>query len=158
MKLEHLIQAFNFNRIPAHIKEKIEEANEKSGVIEFNENIYASYLLDEEGFVIALNLFINGVVERNKTIANQMKHVTEALIIIQKSMELFGNINKEEANKILEKLGLFSNKIPKEKAIDFLDYIYKINSVDGLLNFTILKKENKNLTNPPVKISKTIKS
>lgn len=157
MKIEHLIQAYNFNRIPAKIQQKIEESDEKAGVIKYSENIFASYLLDEEGFIVVLNLFINGVVEKDKTIANQIKHTTQALIIIQKSMELIGNINKEEANRILEKLGLFSNKF-KEKAINYLNYIYKINSTDGLLNFTILVKENESFVNPPVKISKNNKS
>ena len=89
MKLEHLIQSYQFNRIPAKIKQTMKDKNEVAGVIEFNENIYASYLLDEEGFVIVLKLFINGIVDKNKKIANQIKHTTQSLIIIQKSFRKY---------------------------------------------------------------------
>lgn len=152
MKLEHLIQSYQFNRIPAKIKQTMKDKNEVAGVIEFNENIYASYLLDEEGFVIVLKLFINGIVDKNKKIANQIKHTTQSLIIIQKSIELLGNTKKEEANKILKSLGIFSGKI-KEKAVKFFNYIYEIESPDGLLMFSILENENKRSANPPAKIS-----
>lgn len=146
MKLEHLIQGYNFNRIPAKIKEKI---SKETGVISYmDENINASYLLNEEGFVTALILFSNCIVSSNKTISNQIKHSTDVLLIIQKSIELLSNTKKEEANKILTALGLFNKKI-KRKAVGFRNYIYEIDIIDSVIKFSIIEKENKNNIDTP---------
>ncbi len=151
MKLEHLIQGYNFNRIAARIKE---ETSLDTGIITYmeDENINASYLLDEEGFVNALVLFSNCViVSHNKTIANQLKHTTDTLLIIQKSIELIGNTNQEEANKILINLGIFNKKI-KRKAIKFMNHVYEVDCINAVLKFSITEVEEK--SNPPAKISK----
>ena len=65
MKIKHLIEGYNFNCIPAKINNEVEESGEKAGVIKFTEDIYASYLLDEEEFVSGLNIFINAVKQNN---------------------------------------------------------------------------------------------
>lgn len=151
MKKEHLIQAYNFNRIPARIKEK---TGKEAGVIAFtkDENINASYLLDEEGVITALILFSNCITKGNKTLANQLKHTTNTLIIIQKSIELLGNTTQEEANKILKALGLFNKNI-KKKAVRFINYIYSVDVMEEILKFSIVE-DNKNYKIPPSKSKK----
>ena len=139
MKLEHLIQAYNFNKIPAKIEKEIDSPEEKAGVIKFNEDIYASYLLDEEEFVSSVNLFINAIKANNLDI--QLKHTTDVIIIIQKTIELITDVTQEEANNIMKSLGLFSGSI-KEKAVRLFNYIYKIDGIKGILHLCILK-ENK---------------
>lgn len=151
MKLEHLIQGYNFNRIAARIKEEI---SSEAGVITYlkDENINASYLLDKDGFVEALVLFSNCVVGSNKTFVNQLKHTTDTLIIIQKSIELLGNTKQEEANKILSRLGLFNKRI-KRKAVKFMNCVYEVDVIDGVLKFSITEAEKeKNI--PPLKSTK----
>lgn len=140
IKLEHLIQGYNFNRIPAKVDREFNDSKEKAIVINFSSGINGAFLLDEEDIVVALNLYADGVIQDNKTLDNQIKHVTETLIIIQKTMELVGNIKQEEANKILKQLGLFKGKI-QNKAVKFLNYIYSIDAANGLLHFSILEKE-----------------
>lgn len=142
MKPEHLIQGYNFNRIPAKIEKEITKEGEKAGVIKFSEDINASYLLDDEGIVVALNLFANCVVVNNKNINNQLKHTTQVLVIIQKTIELLGNTKREEANKIMKHLQMLSGNI-KKKAVRFTNHIYKIDAVDGLLIFTMLEEKTK---------------
>ena len=142
IKLEHLIQGYNFNKIPAMIDKEIEEEGERAGVIKYNDDTNASYLLDNEGIIIAINMFSNCVVENDKTMEHQLEHTTQTLLIIQKTMELLGNIKQEEANKIMKQLGMFSGKI-KEKAVKFLNYFYKIDTANGLLMFSMVEEENK---------------
>lgn len=141
IKLEHLIQGYNFNRIPAKIDKEINQDGESAGVIKYNDDTNGSYLLDNEGIVIAINIFSNCVVENNKTMEHQLKHTTQTLLIIQKTMELLGNIKQEEANKIMKQLGMFSGTL-KEKAVKFLNYIYKIDTANGLLMFSMIEKDN----------------
>lgn len=143
MNLKHLIQGYNFNKIPAKIDKEINQDGEKAGVIKYNENIHGSYLLDDEGIVVALNVFSNCVVVDNKTMDNQLKHTTKTLEIIQKTIELLGNTKQEEANNILKQLGMFSGKI-KAKAVRFTNHIYKIDTANGLLMFSMLEEEDKN--------------
>ena len=141
IKLEHLIQGYNFNRIPAKIDKEINQDGESAGVIKYNDDTNGSYLLDDEGIVIAINIFSNCVVENNKTMEHQLKHTTQTLLIIQKTMELLGNIKQEEANKIMKQLGMFSGTL-KEKAVKFLNYIYKIDTANGLLMFSMIEEDN----------------
>ncbi len=141
MKLEHLIQGYNFNRIPIMIEREINDAKERAGVLKFDEDINASYLLDDEGIVIAMNLFSNCVVEKNKTMDNQLKHTTKTLTIIQKTIEQLGNTKQEEANQILKQLGMFSGKL-KTKAVRFTDHVYKIDIANGLLIFSMIEEKD----------------
>lgn len=144
MKLEHLIQAYNFNKIPTKIDKEINQDKERAGVIKYNEDINGSYLLDDEGIVVAINIFSNCVVENNKTMVNQLKHTTNTLTIIQKTIELLGNTKQEEANQILKQLGIFSGKI-KRKAVRFTNYVYKIDVANGLLVFSMLEEAEKQI-------------
>lgn len=154
MKLEHLIQGYNFNRVPVMLEREIKDKQEVAGVLKFDEDINASYLLDEEGIVIAMNLFSNCVVANNKTMNNQLKHTTKTLLIIQKTIELLGNTKQEEANKILKQLGLFNGQI-KSKAVRFTNHIYKIDIANGLLLFSILEEiEKTNRKEAEIKIKK----
>lgn len=156
MKLEHLIQGYNFNRIPAKIKEVV---SLNAGVITYtkDEDINASYLVNEEGFVNALILFSNCIVRTNKNLDNQLKHTTNTLIIIQKTIELLGNTKQTEANKILISLGMFG-KIIKRKAVKFMDYVYEVDVVDGVLKFSVINKEVQSIVgatkSPPLKSRK----
>lgn len=160
MNLKHLIQGYNFNKIPAKIDKEINQEGERAGVIKYNENIHGSYLLDDEGIVVAINIFSNCVVEKDKTMDNQLKHTTQTLLIIQKTMELLGNIKQEEANNIMKQLGMFSGNI-KEKAGRFLNYVYKIDVANGLLMFTILEEaeeKDKTIGSGTIKNNKKFKS
>ena len=139
MNLKHLIQGYNFNNIPAKIDQEINKAGERAGVIKYNEDTNGSYLLDNEGIVVAINIFSNCVVEKDKTMDHQIKHTTQTILIIQKTMKLLGNIKQEEANKIMKQLGMFSGQI-KEKAVRFLNYVYKIDAANGLLMFTMVEE------------------
>ncbi len=141
MKLEHLMQAYSFNKINANIEKETNNQKEKAGVIKFDDDINASYLLDDEGIVVAINLFSNCIVMNNKTIDHQMKYTINTLTIIQKTIELIANTKQEEANNILKQLKLFSGKL-ETKAVRFIDYVFKIEIIEGLLMFTIIK-ENK---------------
>ncbi len=114
MRLKHLIQAYNFNRIPVTIKQEINQEKERAGVIRFNENINAAYLLDEEEFVIALNIFCN-CITKELTIDSQISNALKVVEVLQKTIELISNIPIKEANMILEKLGLFDNTFQKRK-------------------------------------------
>ena len=142
MKLEHLIQAYNFNSISSNIEKQIEDKKERAGVIKFNDNIHASYLLDDEDIVIALNIFCNCVVDKN-TIEMQLQNVIDIIKIIQKSIELLGNTTQEEANKILDSLYMFEQKL-ETKSARYINHIYKIEVVNGLLIFSIIEDDIKN--------------
>ena len=137
MKLEHLIQAYNFNKIPAKIKEEIEQDNERAGTIEFYNGIVASYLLDNENIVIAMKLFMNCLTRDTLTLTGQLNHTIKALQVMQQTIMLLGNVPQIECNIILEKLGLFDNTFSKEKQIKHLEHIYKIEVIDGLLCLSI---------------------
>ena len=82
MKLEHLIQGYNFNRIPAKIQEQMEDKEERAGIIIFGSGMTASYLLDDEDIVIAMRLFFNTLTTDKKTLLNQFNHTTKVLEII----------------------------------------------------------------------------
>lgn len=114
LKLKHLMQAYRFNRIPAAIDKEIEENKEKAGVIKYNENINAAYLIDNDEVVISLNMFCNCITKDMNANA-QINHSTEVLRIIHKTIELIGNIPQKEINMILEKLGLFNSTFTKRK-------------------------------------------
>lgn len=114
MRLKHLIQAYNFNKIPATLNKEINQDNEKAGVIKFNENINAAYLLDEEEIVVALNIFCN-CITKELTIDSQISHTLKVIEVLQKTIELIANIPKKEVNMILKKLGLFDNTFQKRK-------------------------------------------
>lgn len=141
IKLEYLIQGYNFNKIPAKIDKEINQDDERAGVIKYNDDTNGSYLLDDEGIVIAINIFSNCVVEKDKTMNHQLKHTTQTLLIIQKTMELLGNVKQEEANNIIKQLGMFSGKL-KEKAVRFLNYVYKIDIANGLLIFSMIEEKD----------------
>ena len=140
MNLKHLMQAYSFNNIVAKIEEEIVTSDERAGTIKFNEDINAAYLLGEDNNVIAMNIFANGITTNGRTIDDELRHATQTLIIIQKTIELLGNTKKEEANSILNQLEMFSGKIVT-KAVRFLDYIYKIELIDGVLMFSIVKED-----------------
>ena len=137
MKLEHLIQAYNFNKIPAKLKEQIEQNNERAGTIEFYNGIVASYLLDDEDIVVAMKLFMNCLTRDMLTLTVQLSHTIKVLQVMQQTIILLGNIPQKECNMILEKLGLFDNTFSKGKQIKHLDHTYKIEVIDGLLCLTI---------------------
>lgn len=137
MKLEHLIQAYNFNKIPAKTKEEIEQDNERAGTIEFYNGIVASYLLDNENIVIALKLFMNCLTRDTLTLTGQLSHTIKVLQVMQQTIMLLGNVPQKECNVILEKLGLFDNTFSKGKQIKHLEHTYKIEVIDGLLCLSI---------------------
>lgn len=115
MKLEHLIQAYNFNKIPAKIKKEVEVDKERAGTIEFYNGIVASYLLDNEDIIIAMKLFMNCLTRDTLTITGQLNHTIKILQVMQQTIMLLGNIPQKECNMILEKLGLFDNTFQKRK-------------------------------------------
>ena len=141
MKLEHLIQAYNFNKIPAKIKEQIEQDNERAGTIEFYNGIVASYLLDDEDIVVAMKLFMNCLTRDTLTLIGQLSHTIKVLQVMQQTIMLLGNIPQKECNIILEKLGLFDNTFSKGKQIKHLDHTYEIEVIDGLLCLSIEEVE-----------------
>lgn len=136
MKLEHLIQAYNFNDICATIKEEIKQDEEKAGVICFTKDVNASYLLDKEDIVISMIIYCNCLTE-NRTIKAQLSHTINVIKIIQKSIELLANVPQIEANIILKKLGLFDNSFKQGKNIKHLDHTFNISVVEGLLKFSL---------------------
>lgn len=137
MKLEHLIQAYNFNKIPAKTKEEIEQDNERAGTIEFYNGIVASYLLDNEDIVIAMKLFMNCLTRDTLTLTGQLNHTIKVLQVMQQTIMLLANVPQIECNIILEKLGLFDNTFSKGKQIKHLEHTYKIEVIDGLLCLSI---------------------
>ena len=137
MKLEHLIQAYNFNKIPAKIKEQIEQDNEIAGTIEFYNGIVASYLLDDEDIVVAMKLFMNCLTRDTLTLPNQISHISKVLFVMQQTIMLLSNVSQKECNMILEKLGLFDNTFSKSKQIKHLEHTYKIEVIEGLLCLSI---------------------
>lgn len=141
MKLEHLTQAYNFNKIPAKIKEQIEQDNERAGTIEFYNGIVASYLLDDEDIVVAMKLFMNCLTRDTQTLIGQLSHTIKVLQVMQQTIMLLGNIPQKECNIILEKLGIFDNTFSKGKQIKHLDHTYEIEVIDGLLCLSIEEVE-----------------
>lgn len=137
MKIEHLIKAYNFNMIPAKIKEENEYNNERAGVIVFVNGISASYLLDNEDIVIAMKLFMNCLDKDNLTLSGQLSHTIRVLQIMQQTIMQIGNMPQKECNMILEKLGLFDNTFSKGKQIKHLQHIFKIEVINGLLCLSV---------------------
>lgn len=133
MKLEHLIQAYNFNKIPAKIKEEIEQNHERAGTIEFCNGVAASYLLDNEDIVTTMKLFMNCLTRDTLTITGQLSHTIKVLQVMQQTIMLLGNVPQKECNMILEKLGLFDNTFKNGKQIRHLEHAYKIEVIDGVL-------------------------
>lgn len=115
MKLEHLIQSYNFNKISARIKEEINTPNERAGVIEFYNGIAASYLLGSNDTVISIKLYINCLTRKALNLSGQLSYITNALLVIQQTIMLLSNISQEECNILLTKLGLFNNTFQKRK-------------------------------------------
>lgn len=115
MKLEHLIQSYNFNKIPARIKEEKNTPNEIAGVIEFYNGIAASYLLGLNDTVISIKLYINCLTREALNLSWQLSHITNALLVIQQTIMLLSNISQKECNILLAKLGLFNNTFQKRK-------------------------------------------
>lgn len=115
IKLEHLIQSYNFNKIPARIKEEINTLNERAGVIEFYNGIAASYLLGSNDTVISIKLYINCLTRKALNLSGQLSYITNALLVIQQTIMLLSNISQEECNILLTKLGLFNNTFQKRK-------------------------------------------
>lgn len=136
MKLEHLIQAYNFNKIPANINEEIKQDNERAGVIKFNKNINASYLLDDEDIIVNMVIFCNCITYR-KELKEQLKHTVEVIKVLQKTIELLANVPQKEANMILENLGLFDDTFKEGKQIKHLKHKFKIQTKEGLLMFNV---------------------
>ena len=135
MKLEHLIQGYNFNRIPAKIKEK---TSETSGVITYSEGINAAYLIDPEEIVVDLELFIN-CLSKELELDKQIKHTIEVIKILQQSIMLLSNITQEEANIILDKLGLYNGNFKDKKQIQLFEFEYQVEVVDSILHFSIVE-------------------
>lgn len=142
IKLEHLIYGYNIKGISSKIEKEINKDEERAVVIKYNDDTHGSCLLDDEGIVVAIIIFSNCVTKKNKTIEHQLIHTEQILVIIQKTMELLGNIRQEEANNIMKKLGMFDGTI-KEKAVVFLNYVYKINILNGLLSFSMIENDIK---------------
>ena len=115
IKLELLIQSYNFNKIPARIKEEINTLNERAGVIEFYNGIAASYLLGSNDTVISIKLYINCLTRKALNLSGQLSYITNALLVIQQTIMLLSNISQEECNILLTKLGLFNNTFQKRK-------------------------------------------
>jgi len=141
MKLKHLIQAYNFNKIPTAIEKEIEQAGEKAGVISFGNRISGSYLLNNEDMIIAMKIFFNCLTQDKKTFNNQLNHSIRIITIIQKTMEILSSIPQKEINMILDKLGMFDNTFREGKQIKHLEHAYKIEVIDGLLCFSISEVE-----------------
>ena len=137
MRIDHLIQAYNFNRIPAKIKEEVKKENEHAGVINFYNGITGSYLIDDEEVVIAIKIFFNCLTTDEKNMSNQLNHTIKVLNVMQKTIMSLDNVSQEECNMILEKLGLFDDTFKDGKQIKHLDYSYRIEVVDGLLCMTV---------------------
>lgn len=137
MKLEHLIQAYNFNKIPAKIKEEVEKDNERAGTIEFYNGIAASYLLDNEDIIVAMKLFMNCLTRNTLTLTGQLSHTIKVLQVMQQTIMLLGNIPQKECNMILDRLGLFDNTFQNGKQIKHLEHTYRIEVIDGLLCLSI---------------------
>ena len=143
MKLEHLMQAYNFNEIPAKIKEEREENTERVGVIEYYNGITAAYMLDDKDTVVAMNMFFNCLTPEDRTISNQITHISKILNIMQQTVMLLANIPQKECNMILEKLGLFDNTFKEGKQIQHLEHEYKISIIDGILCLSIREVDEK---------------
>ena len=140
MKLEHLIQGYNFNRIPAKINKEINQDGERAGVINLYNGMSASYLLDEEEIVVAIKIFFNCLTTNDKTLDNQLSHCIKIINVIQKTIEILGNIPQKEANLIIEGLGMFDNTFKDGKKIKHLEHMYKAEVVNGLLCFSIIEE------------------
>ena len=139
MKLEHLLKAYKLNNINAEIKDVNNEI-ERAGVITFANGISASYLLDVEDIVIAMKIFFNCLITDEKgklTITNQINYTIKIIRIMQRTIMLLANIPQKEANMILEHLGLFDNTFGSGKQIKHLEHEYRIETIDGLLCFTV---------------------
>lgn len=133
MRIDHLIQTYNFNEIPA----KINEEKDRAGVINFYKGIVGSYLLDNESVVISMKIFFNCLTVDEKNLSNQLNYTIKILNVMQKTIMSLDNVSQEECNMILEKLGLFDDTFKDGKQIKHLDYSYRIEVVDGLLCMTI---------------------
>lgn len=133
MKLEHLLQGYQFNRIQVDIKER---TSDDSGVLKFTDDIHAAYLLDSEEIVIDLELFINCIV-KEKTLDKELMHTSKVIEILQQSIKLLSNITREEANIILTKLGFFDGSFVNKKQIKLFDFEYSTEVIDGILHFSI---------------------
>ena len=154
MKLNHIIEAYRFNNIEVELYKKDIESSkvlnipEEAGVLKFNDDIYAAFILDDEKFICGINLFANAVV--NKDLNIQIKHTEKLLVIVQKTIELLCDTTQEEANNILDRLGILKG-ILKEKAVERMGCIYKIKADNGIFNFMIMKTKKEI---PPVKSQK----
>lgn len=151
MKLEHLIQAYKLNNIDTELKDMSNE-NERAGVITFNEEMSASYLLDNEDIVIAMKIFLNPLPQAqpphtppapNISSIELINHTTKIINIIQNTIMLLANIPQKECNMILDKLGMFDNTFKEGKQIRHLEHSYRMEIVQGLICFSI----NENIEN-----------
>lgn len=141
MKLEHLIQTYKVNNIDTQIKDMSNE-KERAGVINFTNEISASYLLDEEDIVIAIKIFSNCLMKEKINIDTQVNHVIKILNVMQQTIMSLANISQKECNMILDKLGMFNNTFQNKKQIEHIDHRYKIEVIDGVLCLSIYERVN----------------
>lgn len=134
MKFEHLIQAYKVNNIKADV-ETMDENNERAGTIKFDKGIASAYLLDDEDIVISLKMFFNCL--GGNTMSEQLSHSIKVLNLIQQTIILLSNVSKKECNMIIEKLGLLDSSFKGGKMIKHLDFVYRVEVIDGLLCFSL---------------------
>ena len=138
MKLEHLMQAYKHNGIePIEVK-RVEE--ERSGVIKFTDDIYATYYEDDE-VVRSIQIFATALTSKAKTASNQVIHTTELLKVLSHTIDLLANTTQKERNDILKSLGLFNGAFKEGKYIQYQTHMYKIEIVESLILFTLSEVE-----------------
>lgn len=127
MKVDHLIQAYKMNKIEAELQEK----NAKSGMVKYGEGMVSDYFLDSENSIVSIQMFFNQI--KDKDVLYSIKVIR----LIQTTIMLFCNISQQEANLILNGLGMFRKEKQEDTFIQHLQYQYRIKIENGLLYFSI---------------------
>ena len=139
LDINNIIELYNENNIESYISQQ----DNNAGVITFNKDVHASYLLDSSGLIIGLNIFANAINSKSKEVATQLYYTCSLLEILMSSIEIISNVTKENANSILNQLDIFGGNKLKPKAVRFNDFVYKIEATNGIIIFSIYEDVQK---------------
>lgn len=128
MKLEHFIMTLNHNNIHTEVHNVNEGV---SGVLKVNDNISIVYYQGEE-VVQSVQLLYAAVGSYKPD--EQLEHITSILNITDVLTRTLCNL---EGRVVMNQLGMFNQESFKPKEISYLDNMFKVDTVDGIVFLTI---------------------
>lgn len=110
-----------------------------SGVIEHNKEIYSTYYLDSEYKIKSFQIFASAM--KSKNLGIQIGHTTTLLNLYLSTIHNLCEIEMDEVKSILKLLGLYNKTFAQGKQVFMYDYMFKVETANGLVLLTISEIE-----------------